>query len=30
MSINKRSLLQTVASYTIWGVAPLYWAMIAR
>ena len=30
MNINKRSLLQTVASYTIWGVAPLYWALIAR
>lgn len=30
MNINKHSLLQTVASYTIWGVAPLYWALIAR
>ena len=30
MKLDKKSLLQTVASYLIWGLSPLYWSMIAR
>ena len=30
MDIDRKSLLLTIVSYTIWGVAPLYWALIAR
>ncbi|MBR2784234.1 MAG: EamA family transporter RarD [Firmicutes bacterium] len=30
MDLDKKSLLQTVAAYVIWGLAPLYWSLIAR
>ena len=30
MDIDRKSLLLTIVSYTVWGVAPLYWALIAR
>lgn len=30
MNVNKKSLLQAVGAYVIWGLAPLYWALISR
>ena len=30
MDIDRKSLLLTIVSYGIWGIAPLYWALIAR
>lgn len=30
MEIDRKSLLLTIVCYTVWGVAPLYWALIAR
>lgn len=30
MKIDKKSLLLIIISYVVWGVAPLYWSLIAR
>lgn len=30
MEIDRKSLLLTIVCYSIWGVAPLYWSLIAR